>query len=403
MRWLIIFLFATTYALGQQYNTPDTAYRRDKLDTVLLRPRITNADTLMAFVRNSYEANHNISSLFMNFKHEKTTIVQPQILKIDLERSPSSKAKKNQVNEHLLALSAELKKKPAKDYRQYTGVYNGQEQEGLHMNLKSAYTFKNYAQYTAVEELFPKLEKALGDELSTTQRYKVRSGLLPIDKNALLLIDTAQTQTYKDKNGKVHTFTRDLRSSVLSSINSLVQGRSGEFGSRLDLLNTAFYDHEILDFVQTDSLNYYEVAFKSANRKNKFAGTMRIHAADFGIMHLKYGFAENRHGQKVNLKLLLGVKFSNPVNNEEITFAKHDSGVYYPVTISEHTWSQMYAHRLFQFKNLRNNDRSRFDFKCDAYILTYESLHISEVTAREQPKRKELPGVKKHTTLNAEN
>lgn len=403
MRLLIILLFVTTYAVGQQDNIAEAADRRDKLDTILLRPRITNADTLMAFVRRGYEVNHNTSSLFMNFKHEKTTIVQPQILKIDLERSPSSKAKKKQVNEQLLALATELKKKPAKDYRQYTGVYNGQEQVGLYMNLQSAYSFKNYAQYTAVEELIPKLEKALGDELSTTERYKVRSGLLPVDKNLLLVIDSAQKQTYKDKNGKEHTFTIDLRSRVLSSMNRLVQGRSGEFGSRLDLFNTAFYDHEILDFVQTDSLTYYEVAFKSGSRKNKFAGTMRINAADFGIMYLKYGFAENRNGQKVNLKLLLGVKFSNPVNNEEITFAKHDSGVYYPVTISEHTWSQMYAHRPFQFKNLSNKDRSKFDFKCDAYILTYESLHISEVTVREQLKGQQLTGVKKYTTLNAQN
>jgi hypothetical protein len=401
MRLFIILFFVTTNLVAQKENPTETTDRRDKLDTILLRPRITNADTLMAFVRRGYEVNHNTARLFMNFKHEKTTIVQPQILKIDLERTPSSKTKKNQVNDQLLALANELKKKPAKDYRQYTGVYNGQARAGLYMNLQSAYSFKNYAQYTAIEELLPKLEKALGDELSKTERYKVRSGILPVDTNIMLVLDTAATRTYTDKKGKEQTYTRDKRASVLSGVNNMVQGGKDEFGSRLDLLNTDFYNYEILDFIQTDSLNYYNVAFEPAGRKNKFAGTIRINAADFGILHLKYGFAENRHGHKVNLKLLLGVKFSNPVHDVEITFAKHESGVYYPISILEHTWSQMYAHRPFQFKNLSNNGRYRFDFKCDAFVLTYETLTIAQVVEKEQPQKQRYTGVKKYTILDA--
>ncbi|MDP5077743.1 MAG: hypothetical protein NWQ19_06600 [Nonlabens sp.] len=400
MRIFLLLFFVVSVVLAQKENPIDASDRRDKLDTILLRPRITNADTLMSLVLKNYESNHDTAKLFMNFKHESSTIIQPQKLEIDLERTPSSKAKKKAINERLVAVTNELKKKPVKDYNQHSGVYNGQDNMGLFIKLKTAYTFDKYAEYTAIDELIPKVKKALGDEISQVDEYKVRSGFLPIDKNLKLVIDTATVQHYKDKDGKERTLHRDMRSSVLSSVHRIVVGKSYENGSRVNLTNANFYEYTLIDFIQTDSVSYYEVAFKPASRKGDFEGIFHIDATDFGILYLKYGYAPKRHGQKLNLKLLLGVKFNQPIFNEEVKYKKHDSGYYYPFFVTQHTWAQMYLHRPFQLKNLRTSDKYKFDFKTDVYILTSETFSVSNAEFNEDSKGYKVEGVKKYTVLN---
>ncbi len=403
MRLLILLCCVSFKMLSQKELPLTTSDRRDKLDTILLQPRITNADTLIRLVERAYLKNVETARLHMQFKYESTVIVQPQTVDLELERTPSTKTRKNEINKRLLGLSNELIKKPIKDYKQCTGLYNGNFEMGLFMNVNSAYTFKNFASYTVVDDLIPKLEHALGGELSQIDNYKVRSGILPIDSNFKLVIDTATVRTYKDKDGKEHTYSRDLRSHLLGTINRLISGTSYEHGNRKDLLNLAHYKYDITDFVQTDSTSYYKVFFTAANRKGTFEGTMQINASDFGITHLKYGYAPGKHGQQVNLKWLLGVKFSQPVNTEEVVFNKHESGAYYPTAIKQYTWSKMYIHRPFQLKNLKNKNRYRFDVKGDAFVLTYDNLYITDVVEKEKSNKLELLGVKKYTTLDAQN
>lgn len=397
--FILLMLCLSNHAYAQQITE-----RHDKLDTIQLSQRFTNADSLMSRVNKTYDKNHNVSTLQLTFKHENSIIIKPSEVAIKLEKSPSSKARKKELNVNLAAFASQLKSKPVKEYEQHFGDFVGNIQYGQSLNLKEAYRFVNYEHYTTVKELIPNLKKALGDELSQDVDYKIRSGIFPIDKSLRLVIDTSNTQTYKDKNGVIKTFTRDMRSGVLIDLNRLVQGNLYDNNDRNAILNTDMYSYLIEDFVQTDSTQYYVVRFKPKSRKADYEGIAHIDSSDFGLLQLQYGYAKGKHGQKVNLKLLLGVKFNAPFFKETISFKKHESGVYYPEYIKRDKQSYMFVRRNFQLKNLKTKEKYRFDFMSDNQILEYEILTVSDASLHNYDKQKhmDLKGIKTYTIINSQ-
>jgi hypothetical protein len=88
-----------------------------------------------------------------------------------------------------------------------------------------------------------------------------------------------------------------------------------------------------------------------------------ISALDYAILKAEYSFSEGKEGKKINLKLLLGIKYIENINRGTIIYNQRHDGRYHPYYIKQEYGNYIYMHRPLKFIE-NSNDRNKviFDF-----------------------------------------
>src|SRR5690606_16531798 len=115
----------------------------------------------------------------------------------------------------------------------------------------------------------------------------------------------------------------------------------------------------------------YIINFKPKKSRAKYTGKIYVSEADYGILKIDYAFAEGKTGEKLNLKLLLGVKYIENINKGSVIFRKNDEiNTYYPYYINKEISRYVYAHRPFKFiENGGDKDKVKFDFMLEGNVV----------------------------------
>jgi hypothetical protein len=187
------------------------------------------------------------------------------------------------------------------------------EKETTSTHIKTIAGFKNnYIDETiSVDEMDKIFKNTLLKYLDTTKSYKVKTGLFTIDKD----ISFQKISEMKDSVENDNNFTASY--GLLRYDEAKVETSFFLKEDELNFLSRKYYNHIINEPTYVNNKKFYSVSFYPRKSKSKFFGTILIDYENITISRINYSYAEDKRGDHINLKFLLGVKYSE--NNKEIS------------------------------------------------------------------------------------
>ncbi|WP_179337491.1 carboxypeptidase-like regulatory domain-containing protein [Winogradskyella ludwigii] len=202
----------------------------------------------------------------------------------------------------------------------------------------------------STEAVNGKMIKSVLNVLDSSATYKLKSGLFTVEdslKVGKIIKDDADS-----KKGKTNTLKANIARIVKN--NTLVEN------SKLDFIfEDKGYKYAIDGISYFNDEAVYSISFIPTKRSAKYKGKMYVNTSDFAVVKLDYEFAENRTGQKLNMKLLLGIKYVENAYRSTVIFKKNEDSIYDLYFISQENGNYVYFNRSLKF--IRNNTPEQND------------------------------------------
>ena len=195
-----------------------------------------------------------------------------------------------------------------------------------------------------------KMIKSVLNVLDSSATYKLKTGLFTIEDS--LKVGKVFKDETNSKTGKTSTINNTVANIIKN--NSLSENSKLEF-----IFEDKGYDYSIdgISYINEDVA--YNISFKPNKRSAKYEGKMYVNTSDFAVVKLEYQFAEDRNGQKVNMKFLLGIKFEENAYRSTVIFKKNENNIYDLYFISQENGNYVYLNRSLKF--IRNNTVAQTD------------------------------------------
>jgi len=144
------------------------------------------------------------------------------------------------------------------------------------------------------------------------------------------------------------------------------------------LLNIDYYDYTYRDVVFNNGEITYVLDFIPRKGKAKYEGTLFVSEDSYAITRVDYKYGKKRHGQKVNLRLLLGVKYIENLSEGTVIYQKDSTNIYHPKYVNRTTGSYFFVSRPLKFiENSSERYKVNFEFKIEGDNSTKEELLIT--------------------------
>ena len=224
----------------------------------------------------------------------------------------------------------------------------------------------------SVDEMDKIFKNTLLKYLDTTKSYKVKTGLFTIDKDiSFQKISKMKDSVENDNNFKTSYGLLKYNEAKTETAFFLKD-------DEINFLSRKYYDHIINESTYTNGKKFYSVSFYPKKSKSKFFGKMLIDSEDFTISTIDYSYAEDKRGSHINLKFLLGVKYSE--NNKDIIIHYDTSkdGILFVKYFKEKKESYAYISRPLTFTEnkgwFEKKDKVKIDFTFEVNFTESKEL-----------------------------
>lgn len=215
--------------------------------------------------------------------------------------------------------------------------------------------------------------RAMGTIASKIQRkntFKVRSGILPID-------DSINIKTvFSPKKDSINLKGQSTNLSRIFGNYSFKKASSLNF-----ITNYKKYKYTITNGFNYNNELVYVIQFEPDSGAADYSGEMYISAETFAVLKVKYKIADGKSGEKVNLKLLLGIKYEELGREVLVIWNKNPDNIYSPKYIKTNTQEYTYFDRSLTFiENTKEKNRIklRLDILSEAIVTREEEILIVE-------------------------
>lgn len=344
-----------------------------QLNTVYITNRAPRTDSIMARVNRNLFANYHFSDVKFTIFNRQTVYFKANKLKVDIEKSSGfNKKQLEESNKKFENLSEQIINNPPT--QTFTDVlsdlYLKSDYSGK-MEIIKATKLKDNKNNLSLETIQSKVSNIVLQHLDTTKTYKVKSGWFKIEDSLSLK---------KAKDIKKESDINSFGSLKFENIKSIKE-HLFEKESVLDfVLDSRIYNYKLTNVTTIDDQLVYVIAFNPRKSKAKYKGTLYIADVDYAVLKLDYSYAEGKIGDKLNLKLLFGVKYIENVNQGTVIYKKSDeSKIYYPYYINHESEQYIYAHRPFKFIENSNiiKNKVAFDVTMEGTVIQkYELMSL---------------------------
>lgn len=342
----------------------------NQLNTVYLTNKVAGVDSIMARVLRNLDSNYHFSDVQYTLFKRETTYFKAHDLKMNIEKSSGFNKKQLEAsNKQFDELTNSIVNNPPT--QMFTDVlsevYLKSDYKGK-MEVKQATKLIDLKNNLTLETIQSKVSAIVLQHLDTTKTYKVKTGWFKVEdslsfkKSKEVGKDSANNNFESVKSDNINTIKEHLFDSA----------------SMLDfVLDRNSYNYQLINVTTIDDQLVYIIDFKPRKGKAKFQGTLYINEEDYAILKLDYSYAEGKIGEKLNLKLLLGVKYIEKVNKGTVIYKRNpESKNYYPYYINHESGRYVYAHRPFKFIENSNiiKNKVAFDMTLEGTIVQKQEL-----------------------------
>lgn len=336
-----------------------------ELNEVRVGNRIPGAEEIILEVRNNLSLNYQVNTANYQVFFRESEYMNFEELDLELEKaSDLGKKQMQRARKELEGLGKAIEESRAVKFLDLSGQIQREKDSSLFRVDRATElvdTKKNYS----MDEIQERAKKIILSHLDTTQSYKVKTGMFTIEDSLSM-----QDEWNSEPSDSVET------SYLKRKVNSLLNVADLEEDGRVfGFLDPEAYRYELLKATYFDGHYVYALAFKPLKRKSKYAGTLYVDAATFAILKADFRYAEGRRGEKVNLRLLLGVKYVENLDRGTVIYRQAENKKYSPYYIQKEYGNYVYLHRSLKFiENSSSRKKVRFDFLLEGGVRQKESM-----------------------------
>ena len=354
----------------------------NQLETVFLSSNKPNVDSIIARVNRNYKTNYSLENLNYQFFQRQTSFADLEELEIEIDRaSEFDKAQIKRSNAELASIADEMINSNSIGFEDYRGNLAIVDKDNSKLNIDKATEIFNSNQNFSIEDVQERAIDITLKYLDTTETYKLKTGWFKIEDSLSLL------ENRDKKKDTLNTIkTKNIKSNVISDIKDSYLGYESILRTILDqgiynyqLENATFFNDELI----------YEISFEPRRSAAKFEGKLYISDASFAVLKLDYKYAKGKRGSKLNLRLVLGVKYIENLHQGSLIFRKSVTDSYVPRYIGSTTGQYVYVSRPLKFiENSEDRNKTSLSFKFEGqinekYELLFESVTPLDTSAYE--------------------
>ncbi|MGB5821319.1 MAG: carboxypeptidase-like regulatory domain-containing protein [Saonia sp.] len=337
-----------------------------QLDEVFVSNKTPNADAILRKVRARLQENYRAAPVKHELFYRETSQIDFNTL--DLEVEKASHVEKTQLynaNTSLDALADDIMASKAIQFVDFKGNLWVEDRENAKLSVEKATKLIDSKKDFSIENVQKRAQHIILKYLDTTKTYKLKTGLFKIE-------DSLSLNDAKSEKSKNEYAISELKSAT----HGILKGSQFYDGSFLNkILNPDFYMYSFQDAVYFNDELIYVIQFYPKRAKAKFTGKLYVSDGNYAIIKTDYAFAKGKRGEKVNLKLILGVKYIENAKKGTIIYQKNENGTYSPYYIKQEEGSYFYVNRPVKFiENSKEKNKVAFEFKIEGSARNKEEL-----------------------------
>ena len=345
----------------------------NELNTVYLSSSKPNADSIIARVVRNLSKNYKTENIQYKLFYRETSYMDFENL--DFEIKKTSHVKKKQLidaNNSLKTMTNNIMTSNFVHFTDFIGELSIKDKDSSKLRVEKATQIINAKKDFSLENIQEKAQNIVLKYLDTTLTYKLKTGLFKIeDSLSLSNVKSAEDNTQEfeiaDLKNDAQKMLNDTRPDTQSLLRKILDADNYSYS----LQNVTFYNDEMV----------YAIHFKPNRAKSKYEGTLHITHDDYAVLKTDYSYSKGKRGSKLNLRLILGVKFIEKVSRGTIIFKKNESNWYQPRYIRHETGSYFYVSRPIKFiENSRAKNKTLFNFKIEGVARNIEELLLTSTT-----------------------
>lgn len=344
----------------------------NQLSEVYISNKRPNADSIIAKVKAKLNENYDINLNKYNIFYRGTDYANFKSLDFEIEKASHVKSKNlKKANTSLDALSKHIISSNIIHFSDFKGELSSLDKDSSKLVVNKATKLIDHKNDFSIEAVQEKAQKLVLKYLDTTKTYKIKTGLFKIE-DSLSLKDKDLKDDEKSEYDVSHL--KNTTSSLLRK--SMFVGHS----FLKTILDPKLYDYTFEDVGYNNDDLTYIISYKPRKGKAKFTGKLFISDENYAITKVDYKYYESRHGEKLNLKFILGIKFIENVSEGTYIYEKNSENKYHPKYIKRIKGAYFYVNRnLKLIENSREKNKVSFSFKIEGDNRNKEEILFTEV------------------------
>jgi len=341
----------------------------NELSEVFLTNKPLSVDSIMFFVNRNLKTNYRYHLNEFKIFSRKTEYIIGDNANFEITKSTGFKRKQLDLfNTDFDKLESSLVNNTSKQYTDFIGDLMVFNDTLAKLDVEKAIRLLDERNDQTLESLAERGNDIVLKHLDKDKLYTVKTGFFKIS-------DSVSLDNREDK------MTDTINSLGLIKEKSLELIKNNTFISsnkRLDFIEqTNKYKYVLQDVTFIDNEMVYIIDFKPKRSSVKYTGTMYISNETFAVIRADYSFYKNRVGNKLNLRLLLGIKYVEKNQKGIVVFSKDEDGYYYPRFINEQIDRYFYISRPFKFiDNANSSNKVAFSFKVEGTFKEKSELLV---------------------------
>ncbi|WP_299667619.1 carboxypeptidase-like regulatory domain-containing protein [uncultured Polaribacter sp.] len=208
-----------------------------------------------------------------------------------------------------------------------------------------------------------KFQNIVLKHLNTNKTYKIKTGLFKIeDSLSFKKLSEISDSIKKDNSYGEFKITNYKRDADVTGVFVLKENAS-------NFLSEKYYKHQLEKSEYLGANKFYVISFEPRKSKAKFLGKVYVDPIDFTLKKVVYKFAKGKRGDHINLKWVLGVKYSENENSGIIYYEKDPLGKVFTSYYRNTTKNYAYINRPIKFiENSKDKEKVKFNIKIEVVV-----------------------------------
>lgn len=342
-----------------------------ELDEVLLFDKQLSAEEILEKFKSNAKDNHPFSNTRVQIFVRSNDDYKAEKFGVDVKKASFlSRSERKRMNDNMENLERKITSVSSKSYRErLINIYAFEDT--LVNEYKKALNLINRETTFNTEDIQEEVFFELMKSLESPYSFKVKTGIIPIDKDVSLneLIEDIEKDKLKlpDTIYQKNTWRSKTYKSKTTSFKD-------DF-----FTNPNRYDYELVGVTKAYGEPCYHIRFSpdSWSWKGKYIGNLYINTRDFGMVSYNYDLKEGKKAMNVNLKFVLGVKVNTFKDSGLLIFSRTKENTYYPKYIKQTDGNYAYISRSLSFKENNPNRSERKQLKLK-FELEYNLMETTE-------------------------
>ena len=342
----------------------------NQLKEVYISNKKPNADDIIAKVRLKINENYDFTLNKYNIFYRATDYADFKSLDFEIEKVSHVSTKNiGKVNYSLDSLSKHIIASKIIQFSDFKGEFTLLDKDSSKLVVARATKLIDHKKDFSIDNVQEKAQELMLKYLDTSKTYKLKTGIFKVE-DSLSLAD----EDFKDDKKNEHNI-----SNLKHKTSSLLKNSQYYDSSLLyAILNPDLYDYTFEDISNYNDDLTYVISYEPRKSKAKYAGKIFVSSENYAVVKLDYTYYKSRHGSKLNLKLLLGVKYIENLNEGTILYQKTSENKYQPKYIKQISGSYFYVSRGLKFiENSRAKNKIGIDFKIEGDNRNKQELLVT--------------------------